>query len=220
MWVPHAAPPGGPFGVRRGVVDKDLYKLIVWQWQEHRAVLMYILQGRFVAPLTAAEVTHMLRWVVDPTSRVVNMLTKIDIEAFGPPVADGLVAVSRQPEVHFHAFTTAWVTLFDVGGEDGGALFQARRLVITTELQKMALDLSSYMREHYNTLIHEEAAVRRQVIHAANKNFLEFVGKTADMARELRRKYPSSPPSEGQGGTANPPRFTLLRELIVRSSAS
>ena len=40
------------------------------------------------------------------------------------------------------------------------------------------------------------------------------------MARELRRKYPSSPPPEGEGGTANPPRFTLLRELIGRSSAS
>ena len=40
------------------------------------------------------------------------------------------------------------------------------------------------------------------------------------MARELRRKYPSSPPPEGEGGTANPPRFTLLRELIGRSNAS
>ena len=40
------------------------------------------------------------------------------------------------------------------------------------------------------------------------------------MARELRCKYPSSPPPEGEGETANPPRFTLLRELIGRSSAS
>ena len=108
MWAPHAAPPGGPFGGQRGIVDKDLHKLIVRQWQEPRAVLMYILQGRFAAPLAAAEVAHMLRWVVNPTSHVINMLTTlstIDIEAFGPPVAD--VAISRQLEVHFHAFTTA-----------------------------------------------------------------------------------------------------------------
>ena len=122
--------------------------------------------------------------------------------------------------MHFHTFTTAWVMLFDVGGEDGGALSQARRLIITTELKKMAEDLSSYMREHYNTLIYKEAAVRRRVIHTANRDLLEFVGEIADMARELRRKYPSSPPPEGEGGTANLPRFTLLRELIGRSSAS
>ena len=203
-------------------MDKDLYKLIVRQWQEPRAVLMYILQGRFVAPLAAAEVPYMLRRVVNPTSHVVNMFTslsKIDIEAFGPPVAEGSVAVSRQPEVHFHTFTTAWVMLLDVGGEDGGVLFQARRLVITTELTKMAEDLSSYMREHYDTLIYKEAAVRKQVIHAANRDLLEFVGEIAGMARELRRKYPCSPPPEGEGGTANPPRFTLLRQLIGRSSA-
>ena len=84
----------------------------------------------------------------------------------------------------------------------------------------MAEDLSSYMREHYNTLIYKEAAVRRRVIHAANRDLLEFVGEIADMARELRRKYPSSPRPEGEGGTTNPPRFTLLRELIGQSSAS
>ena len=76
------------------------------------------------------------------------------------------------------------------------------------------------MREHYNTLVYKGAAVRRRVIHAANRDLLEFVGEIADMARELRRKYPSSPPPEGEGGTANPPRFTLLREIIGRSSAS
>ena len=159
MWVPHAGSPDGPFGVQRGTVDKDLHKLIVQQWQEPRAVLMYILQGRFVAPLAAAKVTRMLRQVVDPTSRVVNMLptlSKTDIEAFSPPVANGPVAVSRQAEVHFHAFTIAWVTLPDGGREDGGALSQSRRLIITTELQKMAAELSSYMlssymMEHYNT---------------------------------------------------------------------
>ena len=139
MWTPHAEPHGAPFGGQRGIVDKDLHKLILRQWQEPRAVMMYIMQGRFVAPLAAAEVAHMLRRVVNPTSHVVNMLTslsKIDIEAFGPPVAEGSVAVSRQPEVHFHTFTTAWVMLLDVGGEDGGALSQARRLIITTKLKK------------------------------------------------------------------------------------
>ena len=223
MWTPHAELHGAPCGGQRGIVDKDLHKLIVRQWQEPRAALMYILQGRFVAPLAAVEVAHMLRRVVNPTSQVVSMLTslsKIDIEVFGPSVAEGAVAVPRQPEVHFHTFTTAWVMLLDVGGEDGGALSQARRLIITTELKKMAEDLSSYIREHYNTLIYKEAAVRRRVIHAANRDLLEFVGEIADMARELRRKYPSSPPPEGEGGTANPPRFTLLRELIGRSSAS
>ena len=84
----------------------------------------------------------------------------------------------------------------------------------------MAEDLSSYMREHYNTLIYKEAAVRRRVIHAANRDLLEFVGEIADMARGLRRKYPSSPPPEGEGEKANPPRFTLMRELIGLSSAS
>ena len=197
MWAPHAAPPGGPFGGQRGIVDEDLHKLIVRQSQELCAVLMYMLQGRFVAPLAASEVAHKLRRVVHPTSHVVNMLTtlsKIDIEAFAPPVADGSVAVSRQPEVHFHAFTTAWVMLLDVGGEDDGALPQARRLVITTEIKKMAEDLSSYMREHYNTLIYKEAVVRRRVKHAANRDLLEFVGEIADMARELRESTPSLPP--------------------------
>ena len=223
MWTPHAELHGAPCGGQRGIVDKDLHKLIVRQWQEPRAALMYILQGRFVAPLAAVEVAHMPRRVVNPTSQVVSMLTslsKIDIEVFGPPVTEGSVAVPRQPEVHFHTFTTAWVMLLDVGGEDGGALSQARRLITTTELKKMAEDLSSYMREHYNTLIYKEAAVRRRVMHAANRDTLEFVGEIADMARELRRKYPSSPPPEGEGGTANPPRLTLLRELIGRSSAS
>ena len=90
MWTPHAESHGAPFGGQRGVVDKDLHKLIVRQWQEPRAVLMYILQGWCVAPLAAAEVAHMLRRVVNPTSHVGDMLTwlsKIDIEAFGPPVA-------------------------------------------------------------------------------------------------------------------------------------
>ena len=109
--------------------------------------------------------------------------------------------------------------LLDVGGEDGGALSQARRLIITTELKQMAEDLSLYMREHYNILICKEVAVRRRVIHAANRDLLEFVGEITDMARELRRKYPSSPPPEDEGGTANPPRFTLLRELIGSSAS-
>ena len=137
----------------------------------------------------------MLPRVVDPISRVVNMLTtlsKIDIEAFGSPVADGSVAVSRQLEVHFNAFTTAWVTLLDAGSEDGGAVSQARRLVITTELQKMTADLSSYVKEHYNTLTHKEAAVRRWVIYAASRVF-RFVREIEGMAR---RKYPSSPLSK------------------------
>ena len=135
-------------------------------------------------------------------------------------MADGSVAISRQPEVYFHAFTTAWVTLLVAGGEDGKALSQARRLIITTDLQKVADDLSSYMREHYSTLIHKQAAVRRRVIHGANRDLLEFVSETTDMARELRRKYLSPLPPEDEDGTANPPQFTLLRELIDRSSAS
>ena len=57
------------------------------------------------------------------------------------------------------------------------------------------------MREHYNTLIYKEAAVRRRVIHAANRDLLEFVGEIADMARELWRKYPSSPPPKGEPAT-------------------
>ena len=184
---------------------------------------MYILQDGFVAPLAAAERTYMLRRVVDPTSHVVDVLTtlsKIDIEAFDPPVAGGSVDVSRQPKAHFHAFTTAWMTLLDGGGDDGGVLSQARRLIITTELRKRVEDLSSYMREHYNTLTYKEATVHRRVIHAANKDSLEFVGKIAAISRELQRKYPFSPPPKGEGGTVNPPRFTLPRVLIGRSSAS
>ena len=84
----------------------------------------------------------------------------------------------------------------------------------------MAADKSSYMREHYNTLTHNEAAVRRRVMDAANRDFLEFVGEMEDMARERRRKYPSFLPPEGEGEKANPPRFTLLREFIGRRSAS
>ena len=212
----HAAPPDGPFGVQRGIAEKDLHKLIVWQWQESRAVLRYILQGRFVTPLAAAKVIHMLRRIVDPTSRVVIMVTtlsKIDI-------TDGSVAVWRQPEVNFRSFTTVWVNRLDAGGEDGGALSQAGGLIINTELQKMAAGLSSYMREHYNILIYKEATVRRRGIRPANRDLLEFVLEIADTARELHRKYNFSPTPKGGGGTANPPRFTLLRELIGRSIAS
>ena len=143
IWTPHAAPPGAPFGGQRGIVDKDLHKLIVRQWQEPRAVLMYILQDRFVAPLAAAVA----------------------------------VAVSRQPEVYFHAFMTAWVMLLEVGGEDGGALSQTRQRIITTKLKQMPEDLSFYMREHYNSLIYNEAAVRRRVIHAAKRDLLELSAK-------------------------------------------
>ena len=70
--------------------------------------------------------------------------------------------------------------------------------------EKMAEDLSSYMREHYNTLIYKEAAVRRRVIHAANRGLLEFVGEIADTARELRRKYPSSPSPDGEDRNGKP----------------
>ena len=66
MWTPDAEPHDTPFGGQRRTVDKDLHKLIVRQWQEPRAVLMYILQGRAVAPLAADEVAHMLRRVVNP----------------------------------------------------------------------------------------------------------------------------------------------------------
>ena len=82
----------------------------------------------------------------------------------------------------------------------------------------MADDLSSYMREHYNILIHKEATVCRRIIHATNRDLLEFVGDIANMAQEPRRKYPSFFSSEGESGTASPPRFTLLRELIGRST--
>ena len=58
----------------------------------------------------------------------------------------------------------------------------------------MAKDLSSYMREHYNTLVYKEAAVRRRVKHAANRDLLEFVGEIADMARELRASTACLPP--------------------------
>ena len=75
MWTPHAELHGAPCGGQRGIVDKDLHKLVVRQWQEPRAVLTYILHRRFVAPLAAAEVAHMLRRVVNPTSHVVSMLT-------------------------------------------------------------------------------------------------------------------------------------------------
>ena len=141
----------------------------------------------------------MLRRVVDPTSRVVIMLTTLS----NIDIADGSVAVSRQPQVNFHAFTTSWVTLLDAGGEDGGALSQAGRLVINTELQKMAAGPSSYMREHCNILIYKEATVCRRGIRAADRDLLEFVVKIADTARELQRKYPFSPPPKGKGGTAN-----------------
>ena len=93
------------------------------------------------------------------------------------------------------------MTLLDVGGEDGGGLSQARRLIITTELQKMAVDLSSYMREHYSTLICEDAAVRRQVIHASNRSLLEFVGEIADTAQRDNVAPPATP-SSGNGVVA------------------
>ena len=108
MWTPHAELHGAPCGGQRGIVDKDLHKLIVRQWQEPRAALMYILQGRFVAPLAAVEVAHMLRRVVNPTSQVVSMLTslsKIDIEVFGPPRGRGCGSrpeATRGAFSHFH----------------------------------------------------------------------------------------------------------------------
>lgn len=73
-------------------------------WQEAGAGYMFVLRGGlFVQPLSERELAHLLRFVVDPNTRVLGMIhppiANIDIDAFAQPVEHGKTAVSRAPLV-------------------------------------------------------------------------------------------------------------------------
>ena len=66
----------------------------------------------FEPPTSESELASLLRFVVDPNKRVLEIITlymaKIDMDAFRPPVEQGTTAVSRAPEVHFQTSSTCW----------------------------------------------------------------------------------------------------------------
>ena len=77
---------------------------------------MFVLRdGLFMPSTSESELAHLLRFVVDPNKRVLEMITplmsKIDIDAFGPLVEQGTTAVSQAPEVHFQTFIDVLVML-------------------------------------------------------------------------------------------------------------
>ena len=65
----------------------------------------YVLRGGlFVLQMLSSEISRALRFIADPSKRLIDMITppiaNIDIDAFSP-VEQGTVAVPRAPEVHF-----------------------------------------------------------------------------------------------------------------------
>ena len=81
---------------------------------------MYVLRGGlFVPSMLAGDFAHTIRYIADPSQRLLDMITpplsKIDIDAFSPPVEQGILAVSRTPEVHFQTFVNVFVKVIQQG---------------------------------------------------------------------------------------------------------
>ena len=77
---------------------------------------MYVLRGGlFVPSMLTGEIFHTIRFIADPSQRLIDMFTppiaNIDIYAFSPPVEKGTSVVSRTPEVHFQTFVNVLVKL-------------------------------------------------------------------------------------------------------------
>ena len=58
--------------------------------------------------MLTGEFAHTIRYIADPIQRLLDMVTfplsKIDIDAFSPPVEQETSAVSRTPEVNFQTW--------------------------------------------------------------------------------------------------------------------
>ena len=77
---------------------------------------MYVLRdGLFVPSMLTGDFAHTIRYIADPSQRLLDMITpplsKIDIDAFSPPVEQGTLAVSRTPDVHKTCSLVRGVTL-------------------------------------------------------------------------------------------------------------
>ena len=59
----------------------------------------------FVLPMMSSEISQALRFIADPSKRLIDMITppiaNIDINALSPPVEQGTVAVLRASECTF-----------------------------------------------------------------------------------------------------------------------
>ena len=92
---------------------------------------MFTLQGGlFVLAMLSSEISHALRFIADPSMRLIDMITppitNIDIDAFSPPVEQKTVAVPRAPEVHFQTFVEMLVAVIQQGqAESKGAFLRA-----------------------------------------------------------------------------------------------
>ena len=163
----------------------DATKRSIRLWQEADSGYMFMQRGSlFVRSTSESELAHLLRFVVDPNKRVLEMITpsmaKIDIDAFGPPVEQGTTAVSRAPNIHFQTFIDVLVMLVRQGKEEATGASQSRRDHLVQELRTMAKALNEYM------------TLRRRVIYEANRGINEFFGSVFDAAAPVKRQFPTS----------------------------
>ncbi len=212
--------------VEARTISADSTKRSMRLWQDTGASFMFILRGGlFVPPTSDSESAHLLRHVVDPNKRVLEMITppmaKIDMDAFTPPVEPGTTAVARAPEVHFQTFVNVLIMIIKQGEEEAATgASQSRREFLIVELRAMATALNEYMTTHFNSLLPKQEVVRRRVLFEANRDINEFFGGVFDAAAPVKRKFPTSAPPEGACPALTAPAFTHLRELTARGSHS
>jgi len=170
---------------------------------------MFVLRGGlFVLLMLSSEISHALRFIADPSKRLIDMITppiaNINIDAFSPPVEQGTVAVPRAPEVHFQTFVEVLVAVIQQGqAESKGGVSQGRRDLLIDEWQKMSKTLRAYMNTHYNTLLPRQQKVRERVIFAANRDIDDFFGLVFDATVPVKGAFPYSAPLEGDCGGIN-----------------
>ena len=146
-------------------------------WQEAGSGFVFVLRGGlFVPPTSESELAHLLRFMVDPNKRVLEMIAENRHDAFAPPVKHGTAAVSRAPEVHFQSFIDVLVMLVRQGEEEATGALQGRRDHLIQELRTAAKSPNEYMTTHFNSLLPKQEVVRRVVIYEANRDINEFLG--------------------------------------------
>ena len=228
LWGGGASPFGGlehAGSVQARTTSADATKRSMRLCQEAGLGYMFVLRGGLSVPSASeSELAHLLRFVVDPNKRVLEMITppmaNIDIDAVRPPVQQGTTAVSRAPEVRFQTFIDVLVMLVRQGEEQATGASQGRRDHLVQELQTMAKSLNEYMTTHFNFLLPKQKAVRRRVIYEANRDINEFFGFVFDAAAPVKRQFSTSAPTEGVCAALSSPTFTHLRKLISRGSYS
>ena len=66
--------------VEARTISADSTKRKIRMWQEAGAAAMFVLRGGlFVLPLSSSDLSHVLRFIVDPNKRLIDMIT--------PPIA-------------------------------------------------------------------------------------------------------------------------------------